>query len=78
MANDSMGNLEKLGILVIVILVVVVGVVAITPSETLFQPEPGPANLEVAQGEDGSDPYEVTGTTVDPTIAPPGSSRDRA
>ncbi len=39
-SNDSMGNLEKLGILVIVILVVVVGVVAITPSETLF-PEQG-------------------------------------
>ncbi len=35
-----MGNLEKLGILVIVILVVVVGVVAITPEETLF-PEAG-------------------------------------
>ena len=38
-SNDSMGNLEKLGILVIVILVVVVGVVAITPEQTLF-PEP--------------------------------------
>ena len=36
MSNDSMGNLEKLGILVIVILVVVVGVVAITPSDTLL------------------------------------------
>lgn len=36
MSNDGMGNLEKLGILVIVILVVVVGVVAITPTETLF------------------------------------------
>ncbi len=46
MANDSMGNLEKLGILVIVILVVVVGVVAITPSETLFDADPEPAKLE--------------------------------
>jgi len=46
MANDSMGNLEKLGILVIVILVVVVGVVAITPSDTLFDSDPEPANLE--------------------------------
>lgn len=50
MSNDSMGNLEKLGILVIVILVVVVGVVAITPSETLLGGE-GTAVLPSQGGE---------------------------
>ncbi len=49
MSSDSMGNLEKLGILVIVILVVVVGVVAITPSDTLF-PETLVADLPGAPG----------------------------
>jgi len=48
-----MGNLEKLGILVIVILVVVVGVVVITPKQTLFPELP---DAELAQTPDFLEP----------------------
>jgi nucleoid-associated protein YgaU len=59
-SNDNMGNLEKLGILVIVILVVVVGVVAITPSDTLFPEKglPGDRRTEVAGNEELVPPLE--------------------
>jgi nucleoid-associated protein YgaU len=70
-----MGNLEKLGILVIVILVVVVGVVAITPKESvdqaLFpegeQPVPAPIDPSTPQGAvaDGANPQKWP-TAMDP------------
>ena len=50
MSNDRMGNLEKFGILVIVILVVVVGVVAITPSDALFPGDASGDGSGVASG----------------------------
>jgi len=54
-SNDSMGNLEKLGILVIVILVVVVGVVAVMPTDTLF-PSNGDENVAAGKSLDDNVP----------------------
>jgi nucleoid-associated protein YgaU len=60
-----MGNLEKLGILVIVILVVVVGVVAITPKSTVDERlMPEVAQAAVESGVEPLDP------TADPSKAP--------
>ncbi len=68
--GSSMGNLEKLGILVIVILVVVVGVVAITPSDTLFPSGSGGEN-DTALLESGSTPPGRT-----PEAGPQGEPLD--
>ena len=55
---SQMGNLEKLGILVIVILVVVVGVVVITPRQTLFPDLP---DGEIAHTPDFLEPAPPDG-----------------
>ncbi len=70
MSNDRMGNLEKFGILVIVILVVVVGVVAITPSDALFPGDgSGVANGAVEPLDDVVPPLNL-----DVPSSPPGGS----
>lgn len=60
--STSMGNLEKLGILVIVILVVVVGVVAITPKST----------VDERLYPDGQKPAEVAKEPEPLEVTPPG------
>src|SRR5262245_14164106 len=70
-----MGNLEKLGILVIVILVVVVGVVAITPKSTVDERlMPEVAQAAVESGIEPLDPMaDPTKAAVDPF---PGAAPD--
>lgn len=61
--STSMGNLEKLGILVIVILVVVVGVVAITPKAT----------VDERLYPDGQKPAEMAKEPEPLEVTPPGA-----
>jgi nucleoid-associated protein YgaU len=63
-----MGNLEKLGILVIVILVVVVGVVAITPKSTVDERLMQQPEMAAAEGVEPLDPAAPGAT--DPAQAP--------
>lgn len=72
---NQMGNLEKLGILVIVILVVVVGVVVITPKDTLFPDDPNADVAELVPIDPAVEPVappdvEVPGAMTPPALPP--------
>ncbi len=75
---SSMGNLEKLGILVIVILVVVVGVVAITPTDNapdvlgadVARPAGEVAPLDPVAGDVTNGAFPADGTGAAPGGAP--------
>lgn len=68
---NQMGNLEKLGILVIVILVVVVGVVVITPKDTLFPDDPNADVAELVPIDPAVEPVAPPDVEVPGAMTPP-------